>query len=145
MNLLDVNVLLALLWPTHPDFAVADAWFRSHSQETWATCALTQSGFIRISAQNSFKHGGRSLDAIAAGLEMATASVRHRFLTIDFSFKTVGEICTGGVIGHRQITDAYLLALAVKSNAKFVTLDTGVRQLLATEKERASHLTVLEG
>ncbi len=144
MNLLDVNVLLALLWPSSPDFDVADAWFRANSRQHWATCALTQSGFIRISSQSSFKHSGRSLDEIAIGLEMATTNPRHRFLSVDVSFKTVREICTGGLVGHRQITDAYLLAVAIKNQARFVTFDSGVRQLLATEKERRDHLVILE-
>lgn len=144
MNLLDVNVLLALLWPANPDFEVADAWFRANSGQRWATCALTQAGFIRISSRSSFKHSGRSLDEIALGLEMATTSRRHQFLSIDFSFKTVRELCTGGLIGHRQITDGYLLALAIKNQAKFVTFDGGVRQLLATENERQMHLVTLE-
>ena len=129
MNLLDVNVLLALLWPSSPDFDVADAWFRANSRQHWATCALTQSGFIRISSQSSFKHSGRSLDEIAIGLEMATTNPRHRFLSVDVSFKTVREICTGGLVGHQ---------------ARFVTFDSGVRQLLATEKERRDHLVILE-
>lgn len=144
MNLLDVNVLLALLWPTHPDFEVADAWFRANSRAGWATCAITQSGFIRISAQKSFQHSDRTIDAIAQGLEKATTSSSHRFLNIDFPFQMVRKICTGGVVGHRQITDAYLLTLAIKNKAKFISLDAGVRQLLATEPERIKHVVILE-
>lgn len=144
MNLLDVNVLLALLWPTHPDFEVADAWFRANSQSGWATCAITQSGFIRISAQKSFQHSDRTIEAIAQGLEKAATSSTHRFLNIDFPFQMVRKICTGGVVGHRQITDAYLLTLAIKNKAKFISFDAGVRQLLATEPERIKHLVILE-
>lgn len=143
MNLLDVNVLLALLWSSHPDFEVADKWFHANAKTGWATCALTQAGFIRISAQKSFRHSDRPIADIADGLDKATAGSSHRFLKIDFPFKTVRETCTGGVVGHRQITDAYLLTLAIKNKAKFISLDAGVRQLLATELERKRHLVIL--
>ncbi len=144
MNLLDVNVLLALLWPAHPDFDVADIWFRTNAKAGWATCALTQAGFIRISSQKSFRHSNRPIEDIANGLEKATAGSNHQFLNIDFPFQTVRETCTGGVVGHRQITDAYLLTLAIKNKAKFISLDAGVRQLLATELERKRHLVILQ-
>ena len=145
MNLLDVNVLLALLWRSHPDFELADRWFHANAKAGWATCALTQAGFIRISAQKSFQHSDRPIEDIANGLHKATASSSHRFLNIDFPFQTVRETCTGGLVGHRQITDAYLLTLAIKNKAKFISLDAGVRQLLATALERKRHLVILQG
>ena len=55
----------------------------------------------------------------------------------------VAGLCTGGLVGHRQVTDAYLLALAIKRKCKLVTFDSGLRQLLATEHERALHVELL--
>jgi uncharacterized protein len=65
------------------------------------------------------------------------AHVAHKFLTSDMQVSEVLSVCTGGLVGHRQVTDAYLLALAIKNKHKLVTFDSGIKQLLATDKERA--------
>ena len=55
----------------------------------------------------------------------------------------VASLCTGGLMGHRQVTDAYLLALAIKRKCKLVTFDSGLQQLLATERERLAHIELI--
>ena len=52
--------------------------------------------------------------------------------------------CTGGLLGHRQVTDAWLLALAIRHKVKLLTFDSGIRQLLATPQERQQHLSILD-
>lgn len=80
---------------------------------------------------------------IAALLLRNTAHPAHRFLALDFGFEEVLGHCTGGLHGHRQITDAYLLTAAIRSKLKLLTFDSGVPQLLATEPERQAHVQVL--
>mgnify|MGYP006316360799 CR=1 FL=1 len=63
-------------------------------------------------------------------------------MALDFGFADVLACCTGGVIGHRQVTDAYLLTAAVRAGMKLLTFDTGVRHLLASEEERTRLVSV---
>lgn len=144
MSLLDVNVLLALQWENHPHHAVAKTWYLENSHKGWASCAMTQAGFVRISSQNSFHGGGASLTDAARGLSDFTSRSKHQFLLMDFDFEEVRRVCTGRMFGHRQVADAFLLTLAIRHKFRFVTLDGGVSQLLATDIERKRHLVILK-
>ncbi len=68
------------------------------------------------------------------------AHLQHRFLPMDFGMEQVLGCCSGGLRGHRQITDAWLVTLAMRHNVKLVTFDGGIGQLFATEAERERHL-----
>ena len=116
-HLLDANALIALAWPAHEHHARMLAWFNRRADEGWATTALTQAAFVRVICQPAFS--GRSIGvAEVAGLLLRnTAHEAHRFLPLDFSFEEVLGRCTGGLHGHRQITDAYLLALCASRGA----------------------------
>lgn len=72
-----------------------------------------------------------------------TTHPQHRLLALDFGFAEVLGSCTGGVVGHRQVTDTILLTAANRSGVKLLTFDAGIRQLLATDAERERHLTVM--
>ena len=102
--------------------------------------AFTQSAFVRIIAQPSFSGHAISVSEAGELLLRNTAHPKHRFLAMDFGFEQVLGCCTGGLLGHRQITDAYLLTLAVRHGVKLVTFDGGIGQLLATGAERERHL-----
>ena len=67
----------------------------------------------------------------------------RRLVALDFGFADVWAACTGGILGHRQITDAWLLTAAIRSGMKLLTFDAGVEQLLANMQERSKHVTVL--
>lgn len=138
--LLDANALIALGWPVHEHHRRALSWFKKHARQGWATCAFTQAAFVRIIAQPSFSGHAISVGEVGEVLLRNTAHAKHRFLPLDFGFEQVLGCCTGGLLGHRQITDAYLLTLAVRHGAKLVTFDGGIRQLLATAEERERHL-----
>lgn len=64
-------------------------------------------------------------------------------IALNFGFADVWAACTGGILGHRQITDAWLLTAAVRSGVKLLTFDSGIGQLLASQAEREKHLAVL--
>ncbi len=138
--LLDANALIALGWPAHEHHERTLNWFKKHARQGWATCAFTQAAFVRIIAQPSFSGHAISVSELGELVLRNTAHPKHRLLTLDFGFEQVMGCCTGGLLGHRQITDAYLLTLAVRHQAKLVTFDSGIGQLLATEPERQRHL-----
>ena len=142
-HLLDANALIALGWPTHEHHPNMVRWFRQHARAGWATTALTQSAFVRIVSQPAF--AGRSI-AISEAAELLlrnTAHPKHRLVTLDFGFADVLASCTGGILGHRQVTDAWLLTAAIRSGMKLLTFDSGIGQLLSNSQERVRHLVVL--
>jgi uncharacterized protein len=145
--LLDLNALIALLWAVSEHHVAMSGWFSAHKTEGWATCALTQAGFVRLMSQPvvTKPFGGviYGVADCALFLEQGLSHPHHRLLALHFSFDTVRETCTGGLQGHRQITDAYLLTLAMKNKMKLLTFDTGIRSLLATEPEREKSLLLL--
>lgn len=138
--LLDANALIALGWPAHEHHERMIRWFKAHARHGWATTALTQAAFVRIISQPAFSGRAIGVSEIAEVLLRNTAHPRHRFLALDFGIEQVLGCCTGGLRGHRQITDAWLLTLAVRNEARLVTFDSGIAQLLATAAERERHL-----
>ncbi len=141
--LLDANALIALGWPAHEHHGTVHRWFQRHAVDGWATTAFTQSAFVRIVSQPVFSGRVISVTQVAELLLRNTAHVGHRLLAMDFGFEQVLGCCTGGLLGHRQITDAYLLTTAARHHARLVTFDGGIRQLLATEPEREQLLHIL--
>jgi uncharacterized protein len=141
--LLDANALIALGWPAHEHHAAMQRWFKGHAAEGWATTAVTQSAFVRIVSQPAFSGRVIGVTQVAELLLRNTAHEKHKLLAMDFGFEQVLGCCTGGLFGHRQITDAYLLATAARHKAKLVTFDKGIRDLLATDMEREQLLRVL--
>lgn len=137
--LLDANALIALGWPAHEHHERMIRWFKAHARHGWATTALTQAAFVRIISQPAFSGRAIGVSEIAEVLLRNTAHPRHRFLALDFGIEQVLGCCTGGLRGHRQITDAWLLTLAVRNEARLVTFDSGIAQLLATAAERERH------
>lgn len=142
-HLLDANALIALAWTQHEHHERMSRWFKTHASDGWSTCALTQAAFVRVIAQPAFSGRAIGIADIAELLLLNVSHAKHRFLSLDFGLEQVMGSCTGGLLGHRQITDAWLLATAVRHKARLLTFDAGIRQLLATESERQRHLTVL--
>ncbi len=142
--LLDANALIALGWPPHEHHGAMQRWFKRHAAEGWGTTAVTQSAFVRIVSQPAFSGRLISVAQVAELLLRNTAHAGHRLLAMDFGFEQVLGCCSGGLLGHRQITDAYLLTTAARHHARLVTFDSGIRQLLATEPEREQLLHILK-
>jgi uncharacterized protein len=141
--LLDANVLIALLWPAHEHHARASAWFAAARSGGWCTCALTQAALVRVMSQPAFHAPPLTIDDAATLLTRNTVAADHRYLPITFQMVDVLRHCTGGVVGYRQVTDAWLITLAAKHGAKLATLDQRLHALLATPEERARDLTLL--
>jgi toxin-antitoxin system PIN domain toxin len=126
--LLDVNVLIALLDANHLHHHRAMEWMEENAASGWASCPLTQNGCIRIMSQPSYPNAVPS-SAVAERLREAAALPLHQFWEDDISMLTPGLIDWSHILGSRQVTDAYLLALAVKHKGRLVTLDKGITLL----------------
>ena len=134
--LLDINVLIAFAWPNHVHHAAARAWFEGRRQDGWATCALTEAGFIRLSCNPAVvRHTVTPLDAIAV-LEQLTLLASHSFWPLDRSVVQMPEAIGARIRGYRQITDAVLLAAAMQNNGQLATLDASLEGLVA-ESQRS--------
>jgi hypothetical protein len=138
--LLDANALIALGWPPHEHHERMLRWFKTHARQGWATTALTQAAFVRIISRPAFAGHPLGISEIAEVLLRNTAHPHHRFLPLDFGIEHLLGICTGGLRGHRQVTDAWLVTLAIRNRVKLVTFDGGIGHLLATDEERERHL-----
>lgn len=116
-NLLDANFLVALIVADHVHHPLAEEWFARDTNE-FATCPTTQSAFVRFLT----REGATASEAIAV-LSTLTSHERHQFWSDDINLR---DVTLAGVVGHRQITDAYLASLARAHEARLVTLDRGL-------------------
>jgi uncharacterized protein len=139
--LLDVNVLIALLDAAHVGHATAARWLDENIDHGWASCPITQNGCIRIMSQPAYP-GALAAAAVAARLAEATRDASHEFWADDISLLEPATIDWQRVLGHRQVTDSYLLALAVRHHGRFVTFD-GRIAVAAVPGAKARHLAVL--
>ena len=144
MFLLDANALVALCWSSHEHHAAALGWFKEYAKQGWATCAFTQAAFVRIILQPAFSGEPLQANQVIELLARTTGHPKHRYCAIDFDMRRVRQACTGGLLGHRQITDAWLLAIAIRHEATLVTFDRSIASLLATEAERTARLMILK-
>jgi uncharacterized protein len=118
-------------------------WFSQHARAGWASTAFTQAAFVRIVSQPAFSGRSIAVSEVVELLLRNAAHPKHRLVPLDFGFADVWAACTGGILGHRQITDAWLLTAAIRSGMKLLTFDAGIEQLLANTQERTQHVTVL--
>ncbi|MDZ7669431.1 MAG: type II toxin-antitoxin system VapC family toxin [Gammaproteobacteria bacterium] len=142
-RLLDVNVLVALTWPTHVHHLAARTWFDRESAAGWATCPITQLGFVRVSSNpKAIPDAVRPQQAIAMFQQM-TRLPGHRFWPDDVPVTATGPFASLSLVGHRQVTDAYLVALARHHGGKLATLDRGVSGLIAAREERSQWVELI--
>lgn len=139
--LLDVNVLIALLDAAHMHHARATQWLQQKITHGWASCPLTQNGCLRIMTQPAYPQA-LPLTAVANRLAQATAHPAHAFLADDYSLLDANQVHWQHLLGHRQITDSYLLGLAVRHQCCFVSFDARLN-LHAVPGATAEHLIVL--
>lgn len=118
--LFDANVLIALLVADHVHHRAAEDWFVA-SSDMFATCPVTEGGLVRVLVR-----GGQSADAARQVLDRVSADERHEFWPDDLSYR---QVRMQGVIGHRQVTDAYLAQLARAHDARLATFDQGLAKL----------------
>lgn len=139
--LLDINVLLALLDADHVEHPKARTWAGAELEKGWASCAITQNGFVRIISQPRYPGPIRIPQAIDR-LAQATQTKYHQFWSSNVSLLDRDCVNPSVMQGSKQVTDIYLLALAVANNGRFVTFDGGV-PLAAVPGAKEDHLVTL--
>lgn len=123
--LLDVNVLIALLDAGHINHQRAREWLAGRGPAGWASCPITQNGCVRIMSQPSYPQPLPAA-AVIERLAEATDAPQHAFWPDDISLLDPRTVRRPHVLGPRQVTDIYLLALAVRHGGTFVTFDTRI-------------------
>ncbi len=139
--LLDVNVLIALHDSDHVHHHPASAWLQAQIEHGWASCPLTQNGCLRIMSQPGYVPP-QPLGSLVTMLDRSTATRFHEFWADDISLLDRAHFRHAHIHGPRQLTDLYLLALAVHHSGRLVTFDRHIA-LSAVPKARAEHLVVL--
>jgi toxin-antitoxin system PIN domain toxin len=143
VHLLDTNVLIALAWPQHVHHGEAHAWFSKVGREAWSTCPITQLGFVRISSNPKIIREAVSPREALALLEQMIALSAHQFWPDAIAPAQASTLSSLALVGHRQVTDAYLLALAQHRKGKLATFDGGVAELMQSHKDRSRLVTVI--
>jgi toxin-antitoxin system PIN domain toxin len=142
--LLDVNVLIALTWPTHVHHATVRRWFDDNAARGWATCPITQLGFVRISSNPKIIRDAVTPREAVAVLARLARLPGHEFWPDDITVALAGTFASLAFVGHRQTTDAYLLALAQRRDGRLATLDNGIAELLSEQDERRRRVTLID-
>jgi toxin-antitoxin system PIN domain toxin len=125
--LLDVNVLLALSWPGHQFHERVQNWFAAHARKGWATCPMVEAGFVRILSNPAFSERAVSAKEAVDALRFNTKHPAHQFWPDDLPLAEALARMERRIEGHQQVTDAYLLGLALHHKGKLATLDQGIR------------------
>ncbi len=118
--LLDANVLIALLVADHVHHETAEAWF-ADSMDSFATCPITQGSLVRLLIRD-----GQSAETARNVVRSMSVHARHEFWLDDLSYS---DVPTTGIVGHRQVTDAYLAQLTRAHHGRLATFDEGMAKL----------------
>ena len=138
VHLLDVNVVLALLDQRHTHHAAVEDWIGSPGLQ-WSICALTEAGVLRFFTRP--KTGGLNMEQVAAMLERLRRSPGYHFQPITADWHTLTAPFARRIHGHNQVTDAYLLGLAVRHGLVLTKFD---KALLHLAGEHKRHVLLLE-
>jgi uncharacterized protein len=121
--LLDVNVLIALIDEGHVHHSAAHRWFQNEGRLNFATCPITENGVLRIAGNPNYSGSPGSPVALMPAVSSLRAMPGHHFWSDDLSLLSSDLVSRDRVLSHRQITDTYLLALAVNKSGRLATLD----------------------
>lgn len=141
LGLLDINVLIALLDENHTHHRAASDWLAGNIQHGWASCPLTQNGCVRIMSQQRYPNA-LSVSEVMVRLQSAVSTRHHEFFADDISLLDDSAVDRERLLSPRQLTDVYLLALAVEHGARLVTLDKSI-PIAAARQAVAESLVVI--
>ena len=119
--LLDVNVLLAMADPRHVNHDAAHQWFAAGGNTAWATCPITENGFVRIASHPNYPNRPGDAAVVLTTLRQMCSLPGHKFWAADTSLRDLLPADT--VFTHAQITDVYLLGLAMAHGGRLATFD----------------------
>lgn len=140
-SLFDVNVLIAIIDEGHEHHRRAHDWWAANLSAGWATCPLTENGMVRIMSQSRYKapiSTTFAIDLLAEQIEQTD----HAFWPDDISLRDNDWFDPDRILGPNQITDAYLLALAVKNEGRLATFDRSIA-LAAVRRAQSRHLVAI--
>ena len=142
--LLDVNVLVALFDAAHVNHEEAHDWLASHGRRKWATCPLTIHGCIRVLSGVGYPRVAASAAEVASRLRTFCEKPGHEFWPDDISLLDEARFRAAKIAGPQQMTDVYLLGLAVARDGQLVTFGRSI-PLAAVAGANSSHLRILGG
>ncbi len=140
--LLDANLLIALTHAAHVHHGEAHAWFGAVTKRHWATCALTQLAFIRLTSNPRVV--GTSITPAQAMQALASmaSQPQHDYWGDAPEPLGLAPLASAALVGHRQVTDAYLLGLAAQRGECLATLDRGLASF-ASASGLAGHVELV--
>jgi uncharacterized protein len=142
--LLDVNCLLALLSESNGFHLQMTSWFAKNQESGWATCPITELGFIRIVSNAAYVRPAPKVGSAIHLLRRTTsANIHHQFWTDSFAIADINPSISARLTGHKQLTDAYLLSLAIRNGGSLVTFDRRIVQLAPPGSAEHSALKIL--
>lgn len=141
-HLLDVNVLVALVEPGHEHHKKVQAWFGASGKGGLGLCPLTEAGFLRVTTNPAFSPGPRTMEQAMAILQVLKDHPHYSYWEMKESWVDLTARFAWRILGHQQVTDAFLLGLAIRENGVLVTFDRGLRYLAGSEFHK--NLLVLE-
>jgi toxin-antitoxin system PIN domain toxin len=142
--LLDVNVLVALFDPAHPNHEDAHLWFGRNRRHGWATCPLTIIGCVRVLSNPAYPSVEATAAEVIARLRILCAGAGHHFWPDEVSLLDQSLFRAEMIAGHQKTTDIYLLGLCVRRGSRLVTFDRTI-QLKAVSGATAGSLELLGG
>lgn len=140
-SLLDINVIIALLDADHVMHAAATRWLARELEAGWASCPVTQNGVLRILSQPAYPNP-RPVAEIAERLAEACSHPSHCFWSGGISLIANASVHWQQLLGPKQVTDAYLLAVAVSKGGRFVSFDSRI-PLDLVPQARADQLVMI--
>ena len=138
--LLDVNVLIALIDPSHVGHDAAHSWFEAEGRQDWATCPITQAGVIRIVGHPRYPNTPGSPAEAAEIMRRFCALEGHRFWPDQVNLFGDTVIDVAEIRTPAQVTDSYLLALAAARRGKLATFDRKLSTRAVRGGRAALHL-----
>ncbi len=140
--LLDVNVLIALFDPSHPNHDDAHSWFGSARRHSWATCPITLSGVVRILSNPAYPSFEATPAEVVTRLHSLCSSPKHEFWETAVSLLDATLFRPAMISGHKKVTDIYLLGLTVRRQGVLATFDRSI-PLRAVIGAEPHHLELL--
>ena len=139
--LFDVNVLIALFDPGHVHHDRAHVWWEQNRASGWASCPLTQNGFVRVMSQPGYPNSVATPEAIRI-LGKAARQQEHAFWPDDLSITYSDRFRSERILGPKQVAHLYLLSSAVQRDGRLATFDRSI-PLSAVVGAKSKHLAVL--
>ena len=138
--LLDVNVLIALIDSSHVSHRLAHDWFVREQRRSWATCPITENGLVRIIANPKYPNALPTAADAMALLAQLVSVAGHVFWPDDISLRDADRFSAARMLIAGQVTDSYLLALAVSKGGRLATLDRRLSGVAVNKGARSLHL-----